>query len=63
MFNRGEDVTAQPPAFELPSAGVVWNSPVPPAPRPIRVYEDGSTIAVGRRKRATAKVIYLNNRL
>jgi hypothetical protein len=53
---RGEDEAAQPPAFQLPSAGAVWNSPVPPAPRPVRVYEDGSTIAIGRRKRATAKV-------
>ena len=56
IYYRGEDAAAQPPAFELPSAGAVWNSPVPPAPRPVRVYEDGSTIAIGRRKRATAKV-------
>eukprot|EP00029_Vermamoeba_vermiformis_P000399 TRINITY_DN1045_c0_g1_i1.p1 TRINITY_DN1045_c0_g1~~TRINITY_DN1045_c0_g1_i1.p1 ORF type:complete len:270 (-),score=52.36 TRINITY_DN1045_c0_g1_i1:172-981(-) len=53
---RGEDAAAQAPAFELPSAGAVWNSPVPPAPRAVRVYEDGSTVAIGRRKRATAKV-------
>lgn len=61
LLYREEDAVAQPPAFELPSAGAVWNSPVPPAPRPVKIYEDGSTIAIGRRKRATARVSWSNN--